>query len=114
MITGTTVAITKTTKESDDKSQIRSMGTDKINPAFLISDPSPQAYFNITVISTSTNIIAFLLLLLSFLLYLASYINHHFSTLLFFSKKQVKLILIQLDMLSESQFSHHSPKQIKL
>ena len=47
MITATTVAITTmTTKESDDKSQIRSMGTDKIVPTFLISDSSPLTYFH--------------------------------------------------------------------
>ena len=30
--------------KSDDKSQIRSMGTDKIAPTFLISNLSPPAY----------------------------------------------------------------------
>ena len=47
MIIGTTVTIrTMTTKESHDKSQIRSMGTDKFVPRFLISDLSLPTYFH--------------------------------------------------------------------
>ena len=43
MIIATTIEITTmTTKESDGKSQIKSIGTDKFFPTFLISDlPSP-------------------------------------------------------------------------
>ena len=47
MIIATTVAIrTLATKESDDKSQIRSMGTYKIVPTFLIFDLSPLTYLH--------------------------------------------------------------------
>ena len=46
-IIATTVTITTMkTKESDDKSQIKSMGTDKFIPAFLISDLSPPTYLH--------------------------------------------------------------------
>ena len=45
MIIATTVT-TVTTKESDDKSQIRSKGTNKFVPTFLIPNSSPPAYFH--------------------------------------------------------------------
>ena len=46
MIIAITVTTTMATEESDDKSQIRSMGTDKFVPTFLISDSSPPIYFH--------------------------------------------------------------------
>ena len=47
MMIATTVAIiTTTAKESDDKSQIRSIGTDKFVPTFLISAFSLPTYFH--------------------------------------------------------------------
>ena len=46
MIIATTVTITiMTIKESDGKSQIRRMGTDKFVPTFLISNLSSPTYF---------------------------------------------------------------------
>ena len=47
IIVATVVSITTmTTKESDDKSQIRSVGTNKFVPTFLISGSSSPTYFN--------------------------------------------------------------------
>ena len=47
MVIAATVGITTmATNESDDKSQIRSMGTDKFVPTFLISELSPTTHFH--------------------------------------------------------------------
>ena len=45
IITTTVIITTMTTKEWDDKSQIRNMETDKFVPTFLISELSLPAYF---------------------------------------------------------------------
>ena len=47
IVTNNSVMITTiTAKESDDKSQIRSMGTDKFAPTLVISGLLPPTYFH--------------------------------------------------------------------